>query len=513
MRNIKQISSGPDKTWEQTKDNLNANFALLSFRGASNPLDIPTYDNNPSVTHPDVIYIPGGFAGYSYWMSFTPYPAADRENPSIVASNDKINWEVPEGLENPIFSVTDAAASGYSYWSDASLCYHDGTLYMYFRGAGGTNEGIFVTKSTDGITWSPRELLFAKTAPGSAIMSPSVIHDGDNFVMHTVNFTNLLIERRVSETYNGFVVGSPATCVFPTGDYKPWHIDVALCNGSWFSLIATHYNGSDDKARLIFFVSDDGITWEGDIERSVPVSGEPWDSRGHYRSSIVPVVGNNIVFDVYVASYMTGDTEWRIGLIKQADLLKRGLIASEYANRLIKSSNNILIPAINFRAYSGAVVKDTTGTWYSYYGFELEDTADNTIVACIPPWPATWQGVDAYLIGYWATAPTVGQVVNFSLIFCEYVDGMAKSNSGLTVMSAMPYTITEGDANNNITEILLGRKSGPFKKDSLFTSIQIKRLIAGNTVTAHFVFIGLKLVAYEAPYVSPARYALGATYA
>ncbi len=37
-------------------------------------------------------------------MGFTPYPNTNDqyENPSIVASNDGVNWVVPTGLVNPI---------------------------------------------------------------------------------------------------------------------------------------------------------------------------------------------------------------------------------------------------------------------------------------------------------------------------------------------------------------------------------------------------------------------------
>ena len=53
------------------------------------------------VTHPDVIYFPGGKDGYEYWMVYTPYPSEPQENPSIVRSHDGITW-TDAGITNPV---------------------------------------------------------------------------------------------------------------------------------------------------------------------------------------------------------------------------------------------------------------------------------------------------------------------------------------------------------------------------------------------------------------------------
>lgn len=59
-------------------------------------LKIPVY-NNPKdyqTTHPAVLYFANGWNGYKFWMGHTPYEYNNEllENPSIVASNDGINW-------------------------------------------------------------------------------------------------------------------------------------------------------------------------------------------------------------------------------------------------------------------------------------------------------------------------------------------------------------------------------------------------------------------------------------
>lgn len=65
---------------------------------------------NVGYCHPDVEFFPNGFNGYKYWMVFTPYFGAVEnvqiskryENPTVVVSNDGLNWESPAGIHNPI---------------------------------------------------------------------------------------------------------------------------------------------------------------------------------------------------------------------------------------------------------------------------------------------------------------------------------------------------------------------------------------------------------------------------
>jgi hypothetical protein len=71
---------------------------------AAAPLTIPTYDGSGQLTEPDVIFFNSHWHGFQYWMAFSPYPFTNpaEENPSIVVSNDGVNWQVPDGLVNPL---------------------------------------------------------------------------------------------------------------------------------------------------------------------------------------------------------------------------------------------------------------------------------------------------------------------------------------------------------------------------------------------------------------------------
>ena len=96
------------------------------------PLVIPTYDGSGQVTEPDVIFFKSPWHGFQYWMAFSPYPFSNpaKESPSIVVSNDGLNWQVPDGLENPL-----ALPDRLNYLSDASVFYDSKSdqLWVYYN--------------------------------------------------------------------------------------------------------------------------------------------------------------------------------------------------------------------------------------------------------------------------------------------------------------------------------------------------------------------------------------------
>lgn len=90
--------------------------------------DFPAYYEDShhlsdQVTHPDVVIMGEAWNGYRYWAIYTPnvMRISIYENPSIVASNDGVHWEVPNGLTNPI----DPQPSSTRYHNcDADMIYN-----------------------------------------------------------------------------------------------------------------------------------------------------------------------------------------------------------------------------------------------------------------------------------------------------------------------------------------------------------------------------------------------------
>ena len=98
---------GSSQIAEQNMDvKLSSHLPLLN---ASTFLNIPTTDNSEQACHPSIIdfrneYNKSAWHGYRYWMAYTPYTNGSNsvENPSLIASNNGIDWVVPTGISNPL---------------------------------------------------------------------------------------------------------------------------------------------------------------------------------------------------------------------------------------------------------------------------------------------------------------------------------------------------------------------------------------------------------------------------
>jgi len=302
------------------------------------PLNIPTYDDLPSITHPDVVLFDRPWNGYRYWMAFTPYPDGLREAPSIAASNDGVTWEVPGGLTNPL--VSQAQVAGINWFSDTDMVYDEDSdkLVLFFRGnrAVPNVERIFRSESSDGRTWTTAgatdlsqlaTVINADTGHNSELLSPAVaIEDDGTWRMWTVDnaedSTAFTVNVR-SSADSGLTWGSPSAVTIPTG-VVAWHLDVVRAGGKYHMLL----NGNPtlrEGSHLYYLTSADGVTWTGDVSRrSLPLSGFGFDSWRHYRSTFVPVPGDPLRFDIWVSGISTGyqssddhlTDPWLVGLFR-----------------------------------------------------------------------------------------------------------------------------------------------------------------------------------------------------
>lgn len=138
-------------------------------------LTTPTYDGSGQTVHPSVVYIDGGFAGYKYWMGITPYPGGndDYENPSLLASNDGITWEVPSGITNPLAPMpSHHNCDCCLVWdNDASVLY---LYYVEYLSSGVINIYRFPI-TEDPLTVGTKVLCTPDTAVG---WSPCVYRNG-----------------------------------------------------------------------------------------------------------------------------------------------------------------------------------------------------------------------------------------------------------------------------------------------------------------------------------------------
>ncbi|SHL52402.1 hypothetical protein SAMN05444267_101940 [Chryseobacterium polytrichastri] len=343
--------------------NINA-FANGNYPGKSDPSFIKDI-NSPSFAycHPDVQYFPNGFNGYKYWMVFTPYFGAvgnDQnskryENPTIVVSNDGINWNGPNGPANPLQrapSVNESFSENkqdprQGFWSDVDWTFENGKFSLYYRGSlikasalrarGAKSQNnlrkllknsqrtIVRQTSTDGIYWTPLEAVYTSNTPyapkNNHIISPSIVYNGKGYVSYEVennispNFPGNDPSYIITRTSNNGLdfstfkqskvvnfINKPWTQV--NSEYAPWHIQATYVDGYYFLCIAAGEVKKYTAESLYLAFSKDGLNFK--------VLPKPLVEHNTYRSSIFPMNTNNETIDFgAVIAYKTGIFKYR----------------------------------------------------------------------------------------------------------------------------------------------------------------------------------------------------------
>lgn len=260
-------------------------------------LTIPTYDSSGEAIHPSVWDFGSPWNGYRYWMAFTPYPGSDEdfENPSIVASNDRVTWVVPPGLTNPI--VADPGGSAFN--ADPELVYDAANaqlVLIYSTYDGSTNKTWYARTSSDGVTWSGASTLFVTAIATENPLSPSVRKTGASewtmWYINSVASPNTWVTR-TSTTATGTYSSATARTVngIPTG-WDLWHACVVEDPGGVyrgvFAMCNRGGNGTGRIKQMVGSAATAHGTWT--LRRHVlltpGVSGR-WDDFATYRSSIV----------------------------------------------------------------------------------------------------------------------------------------------------------------------------------------------------------------------------------
>lgn len=264
------------------------------------------------------------------------------ENPSIVASNDGVHWEVPNGLTNPI----DPQPSSTRYHNcDADMIYNPemDAMMGYWNWAddqaGGVGAEVRLRISYDGVHWGvpvtydaetrtwtkptteeerqvvsgPTDFIPAVTSSARYdMLSPTFVYDSfrDIFMMWSNNTGDVgynngqsnFVELRYSD--DGITWGQPTRVNNFLGTNEsgqqlaPWHQDVQyvpelkefLCFSQCFS------GRNPDGSVLHFTKSKDGLNWEPVGNRPLLSPGEDgsWDDFQIYRSSFYYEPGEEV---------------------------------------------------------------------------------------------------------------------------------------------------------------------------------------------------------------------------
>lgn len=301
--------------------------------------------SNSSYCHPDVEYFPDRFRGYKYWMVFTPYlgflgnsqDAERYENPTVVVSNDGLNWVEPSGISNPVQKAPSPNESfafdnkrlKHGFWSDVDLLAYNNKLIMYYRGSFITadalskrgarsknnkiklqqnaNRTIVRQESNDGVHWTPLEVAYTSNAPSTpqnnVLVSPTVVNDGVKFTSYEVdnntgssnfkgNAPTYIISRTSVDGLNFSTFSKSKIVNFRNEpwleidkEYAPWHIQASYKDGYYFLCMAIGYARKSTSEMLYLAYSKNGVDFQ--------VFPKPMVEKNVYRSSVFPMTSDN----------------------------------------------------------------------------------------------------------------------------------------------------------------------------------------------------------------------------
>lgn len=293
-------------------------------KNAMLPLNITTYEKSGQATHPSVIYFENRWNGYRYWMANTPYPYHndDYENPCILTSSDGVNWSTPKGLVNPIDEPTSEQISTKYHMSDCELVFANGKLECWYRlNVNGGLDQILRKTSSDGITWSEREVVLDKSTCGFYCLSPSLIYEDGKYKMWYVGTQYQIYYIESVSGANGtwsspVIVARNYTTSPVTSDMQPWHMDVIKDFDGKYKFVFCTILDKNLQRSIYLGESQDGLTINN-LHKILTPSINGWDNLELYRPTLVPITRNQ--YKMYYGG-VSKDDVWKIGVIEGENL-------------------------------------------------------------------------------------------------------------------------------------------------------------------------------------------------
>jgi hypothetical protein len=284
---------------------------------AAAPQVTPTFDGTGQVVHPGIARFDRPWHGFTYWLVVTPYPLSDKtkEDPSILASNDGVNWQVPQGLTNPIALPTT------SFLADGDLVYDPSSdqLWVYYVEQNvNAHTRVLRKTSSDGVHWSNEEVVL--TVLDYELVSPAVEKIGDKFWMWSVN-SGLVggcadimnVELRTSSDGRNWSAAQVATITTP--GYRIWHIEVINVpsrNEKWMLATASRTSVACVRETVqLFAKSTDGLNWQA-FNKVALGPGTGWDNSHIYRSTLLYDSARDLI-EVWYSGRNGSTGIWHLG--------------------------------------------------------------------------------------------------------------------------------------------------------------------------------------------------------
>jgi hypothetical protein len=266
------------------------------------PLKIIALGNSWENAHPDVAYVPQGFAGYPYWMIFTPYPSLnDRsENPTIRASYDGLCWERVPGTSDPLVPAPNISEL---HHADPEIVYSSGRLYlMYATIRNESNEVTFSAMSClSDLRWSEPQVIHKDVGAVSPTFSfeENVWRVWFMRMKYPAPLSTFKANRDCSlvrrEGSNLASLQNERSCHLEIPHHVPWHIDIQRVKEGYEALVVAFPDGTDEsRTRLFHLSSEDGLTFN--LSSKNPIIAPSflgWDNRSIYRSCFLKDADGN----------------------------------------------------------------------------------------------------------------------------------------------------------------------------------------------------------------------------
>ncbi len=325
---------------------------------SGNPLDLPHYAASGAV-HPDVVYFPGGFDGYEYWMAYTPYPPESQENPSVLRSHDGIHW-TDEGISNPVISQGEPGGWNAGENADPDFLYVADLDKWFMVWAGQDpfgDERIGLAYSSDGTSWTPYDgasingnadpailggddeggQAWESTGGISKLQCPTLFYENGNFILYYVEegagnnrgragFATFTWNNTTNDVENLVRYADNPTLDLPNDaahGYGIGHIDLSKNPTDnlyyLFGVRASNAGATD----LSLLTSPDLINWTDTGSVLTRGSGSAWDSSQIYRSAPVvdqtgSIVTSNGNIRLYYSAYGPRVRRWVLLICRRA---------------------------------------------------------------------------------------------------------------------------------------------------------------------------------------------------
>lgn len=261
-------------------------------------IQTPTYDNTGEATHPSVIYVRRAPNGKRWWMAMTPYYNTDikLENPSILCSDDGINWTEPAKGINPL---VPAPESGFN--ADTTLVYDDSEnkFYLYYAHFNGNVEKKYVLTSSNGVNWSAPQEVFGFNS--TAVVKTR----GGNFLAFSPQGNKYTSADGINWKETSRMVGTEKL------RGSKGHLTVYHDSSGYHFLQSSRPENTDQRHQLFYGFSKDGDVIEWDYNPLVHPELGTWYGDRVYTSCFTPNDKNGL--RVYVSAI--GSKGSRIGIM------------------------------------------------------------------------------------------------------------------------------------------------------------------------------------------------------